>query len=61
MLQSNVIHGDCLQVLPTLPAQSVNFVLTDPPYLVRYRGGRSMVNDNRRHTCWTQSQTSTVC
>lgn len=35
MLQSRVIHGDCLQVLPTLPAQSADFVLTDPPYLVR--------------------------
>jgi len=44
-----VIHGDCLQVLPTLPAQSVDFVLTDPPYLVRYqdRSGRSIANDDR--------------
>jgi len=49
MLQSHVIHGDCLQVLPTLPAQSVDFVLTDPPYLVRYRdrSGRSIANDDR--------------
>lgn len=33
-----IYHGDCLQVLPTLPAESVDFVLTDPPYLVDYRG-----------------------
>jgi site-specific DNA-methyltransferase (adenine-specific) len=31
-------HGDCLSILPTLPAASVDFVLTDPPYLVNYRG-----------------------
>src|SRR5437870_5601574 len=30
--------GDCLEVLPTLAAESVDFVLTDPPYLVNYTG-----------------------
>ena len=25
-------HGDCCDVLPTLPAQSVDAVITDPPY-----------------------------
>ena len=33
-----IFHGDCLKILPELPAQSVDFVLTDPPYLVNYRG-----------------------
>lgn len=33
-----VVHGDCLDVLPCLPSRSVDFVLTDPPYLVDYRG-----------------------
>ena len=31
-------HGDCLEVLPTLPSESIDFVLTDPPYLVGYQG-----------------------
>ena len=30
-------HGDCLEVLPTLPSESIDFVLTDPPYLVPAR------------------------
>lgn len=25
-------HGDCLDILPTLPAQSVDAIITDPPY-----------------------------
>ena len=25
-------HGDCLKVLPTLPAQSVDAIIADPPY-----------------------------
>lgn len=31
-------HGNSLDVLPTLPSSSVDFILTDPPYLVDYRG-----------------------
>jgi adenine-specific DNA-methyltransferase len=33
-----IYHDDCRRVLPTLPAESVDFVLTDPPYLVGYTG-----------------------
>ena len=31
-------HGDSLAILPALPTDSVDFILTDPPYLVNYRG-----------------------
>ena len=45
---NQLIHADCLMVLPHLAAGSVNFVLTDPPYLARYRSrdGRSILNDD---------------
>jgi len=48
MLNQQVIQGDCKAVLQTMPSQSVDFVLTDPPYLVRYRdrSGRSIANDD---------------
>jgi site-specific DNA-methyltransferase (adenine-specific) len=29
-------HGDCLEVLPRLPASSIGCVITDPPYGVNY-------------------------
>lgn len=29
-------HGDCLEILPTLPAGSVDAVITDPPYPRKY-------------------------
>jgi len=43
-----VIHGDCKQVLRQLPDACADMVLTDPPYLVRYkdRGGRQVPNDD---------------
>ncbi len=44
---NRIIHGDCREVLKTLPDSSVDFVLTDPPYFVSYRDrtGRSIRND----------------
>jgi len=45
---NQIIHGNCLQVLPTLATASVNLIVTDPPYLVSYRDrdGRSIANDD---------------
>ncbi|HEV3278444.1 MAG TPA: DNA methyltransferase [Terriglobia bacterium] len=47
-MYNDLIHGDCLRVLPRLPSGSVNFILTDPPYLARYKGrdGRTVMNDD---------------
>jgi DNA modification methylase len=46
--RDTIINGDCLSVLPKLPAASVNFILTDPPYLAHYqsRDGRGVPNDD---------------
>jgi adenine-specific DNA-methyltransferase len=45
---NTVTCGDCIDVMANMPAQSVDFVLTDPPYLVRYhdRSGRRLINDD---------------
>src|SRR6202046_1072321 len=47
-MNNTLIHGDCLRVLPNLAAGSVNFILTDPPYITHYqsRDGRRVPNDN---------------
>ena len=49
-----VLHGDCIEVMQHLPGASVDFVLTDPPYLLRYRArdGRTVANDD--HDEWLQ-------
>ncbi len=45
---NTITHGDCIEVMRQMPANSVDFVLTDPPYLVNYRdrSGRSIENDS---------------
>lgn len=42
-----VTCGDCVDVMAHMPAGAVDFILTDPPYLVRYRDrqGRTIAND----------------
>jgi adenine-specific DNA-methyltransferase len=47
-MHNTLIHGDCLRVLPNLAAGSINFILTDPPYITRYqsRDGRTVPNDD---------------
>jgi site-specific DNA-methyltransferase (adenine-specific) len=44
---NTIINGNCIEKLHELPANSVDFILTDPPYLVNYRdrAGRSIQND----------------
>jgi len=46
---NQIVNGDCLTVLPQLAARSVDFVLTDPPYIAHYRdrSDRTVANDDR--------------
>ena len=45
---NSVLHGDCIDILGNFAPASVDFVLTDPPYLVRYesRDGQRVRNDD---------------
>jgi DNA modification methylase len=44
---NQILHGDCIQMMRQMPAESVDFILTDPPYLVNYRdrSNRAIQND----------------
>ncbi len=44
---NEILHGDCIGAMHKMPANSVDFILTDPPYLVNYRDrdGRTIQND----------------
>jgi adenine-specific DNA-methyltransferase len=45
---NRIIAGDCVRVMAEMPADSVDLVVTDPPYLARYRArdGRTVANDH---------------
>lgn len=44
-----ILQGDCVEIMNRLPANSIDFILTDPPYLVNYRdrNGRTIQNDEK--------------
>ena len=48
ILRNTILHADCLKALPMLQDRTVNFILTDPPYITRYksRDGRVVPNDD---------------
>jgi adenine-specific DNA-methyltransferase len=48
ILTNTILNADCLKAMPMLRDESVNFILTDPPYITRYksRDGRTIANDD---------------
>ncbi|WP_058912039.1 DNA methylase [Entomohabitans teleogrylli] len=51
---SRLMLGDCVQIMSRFPDTAVDFILTDPPYLVNYRdrSGRSIAGDKNAE--WLQ-------
>ena len=45
---NSVMHGDCVAFMRRMESESIDFILTDPPYITRYRSrdGRSVMNDD---------------
>jgi DNA modification methylase len=43
-----ILHGDCIALMGAMPADSVDCIVTDPPYVARYRSrdGRGVPNDD---------------
>jgi adenine-specific DNA-methyltransferase len=48
ILTNTILNADCIKALPMLQDTSVDFILTDPPYITRYksRDGRTIANDD---------------
>ena len=51
MTSLSIHHGDCIDILSSFPANTVDLVVTDPPYVCHYRDRtrRTVANDNRTH------------
>ena len=49
MTKLTLYHGNALKILPTLPSESVDLVLTDPPYNV---SNGTVINRSYKHYVW---------
>lgn len=47
-----IINGDCLSVLPQFESASVDFILTDPPYIAAYRSRDNQTLHNDDNAAW---------
>jgi site-specific DNA-methyltransferase (adenine-specific) len=45
VFEDSFVNGDCLAVLETLPNNSIDIVITDPPYGISYKSNRSKFDD----------------
>jgi len=48
-------HGDCLEIMRTMPEASVDAVITDPPYMV---GAISVGNSTAKAGTWADMENS---
>ncbi len=54
MITARIINGDCVDTMDGMQAGSADFILTDPPYITRYRDrhGRTLAGDD--NTAWLE-------
>jgi site-specific DNA-methyltransferase (adenine-specific) len=51
---SRLMQGDCVEVMSRFPGEAVDFILTDPPYLVNYRDRSDRVIAGDKTGEWMQ-------
>jgi len=54
--KSRIIHGDCIDVLRSMPSESVDAIVTDPPYGIgyvnHYKPAPRVANDGAAYIWW---------
>ena len=46
--ENKIINADCLDILKQLPDKSIDFILTDPPYILDMNGGKGKAFGDRK-------------
>ena len=42
---NNIYQGDCLELMKDIPDNSIDLVLTDPPYGINYQSGKRVISE----------------
>jgi hypothetical protein len=51
-ISNTIIHGDCIDVMSAMPVGSVDFILTDPPYMAAYKSRDRQTVRNDDNADW---------
>lgn len=49
MMIPSLYHDNCLNIMATMPSESVDLIVTDPPYLMDYQSGRRKEKFDKIH------------
>lgn len=52
--QHTILHGDCIAIMNGMEPASADFILTDPPYMVRYTDRAKRTVQNDRTAAWLE-------
>jgi len=50
--RNTIINGDCIEIMQALPAHSVDFILTVPPYIACYKSRENQTIRNDDNAAW---------
>ena len=50
--RNTIMHGNCIDTMREMPAQSVDFILTDPPYIAAYKSRDNQTIRNDDNAAW---------
>lgn len=53
---NKIIHGDCLEVMKDIPDESIDLIVTDPPYGIEYQSNKQLGNTRNGHTETTREE-----
>jgi site-specific DNA-methyltransferase (adenine-specific) len=51
-IPNTIVHGDCIKTMAIMPDCSVDFILTDPPYIASYRSRDNRTIQNDDNAAW---------
>jgi len=52
-IENKIILGDCIEELKRIPSESIDLVITDPPYFISQAGGK--ISRNYQHYKWKRN------
>lgn len=59
--ENKIINADCLEILKNLPDNSVDLVLTDPPYIMNNYGGQVKADKAFARKLTTKKHIDFIC
>jgi site-specific DNA-methyltransferase (adenine-specific) len=47
-MHNQIILGDCVEIMQTFPAQSIDLIVTDPPYGIQFKSNKQNLDTRKR-------------